>query len=245
MIRTTSIVFLVSMLLAATATHAQDPQSVETELHRMTQELLDAIAPGNVVVWQRYLDERAILVDETGAVRSKAEVLKELTPLPAGLVGSIAIDKFTVEVHGDVAVTAHEDQEQLDYHGQALHSRFRATDTWLKTRAGWRLIGEQVSAVQKDPPSAMLSLQQLCAYNGLYTLTDTIAATVQCGEGGLKVDRTGRATVQYVPETPDVFFVPGEPRTRRIFTRDGAGAITGFVDRREGEDIRWIRKSAN
>ena len=31
-------------------------------------------------------------------------------------------------------------EEQLDYHGQALHSRFRATDTWLKTRAGWRLM---------------------------------------------------------------------------------------------------------
>jgi hypothetical protein len=37
----------------------------------------------------------------------------------------------------------------------------------------------------------------------------------------------------------DVFFVAGQPRPRRIFTRDTAGAITGFVDRREGEDVRW------
>ena len=40
----------------------------------------------------------------------------------------------------------------------------------------------------------------------------------------------------------DVFFVPGQPRTRRIFTRDAQGRVDGFVDRREGEDIRWTRE---
>lgn len=33
-----------------------------------------------------------------------------------------------------------------------------------------------------------------------------------------------------------MFFAPGKPRTRRIFIRDANGAITGFVDRREGID---------
>ena len=28
-------------------------------------------------------------------------------------------------------------------------------------------------------------------------------------------------------------------RTRRIFQRDSSGAVTGFVDRREGHDIVW------
>ena len=38
-----------------------------------------------------------------------------------------------------------------------------------------------------------------------------------------------------------MFFVRGRPRTRRIFIRDEDGAITGFVDRREGIDIRWTK----
>ena len=42
-------------------------------------------------------------------------------------------------------------------------------------------------------------------------------------------------------ESPDVFFVPGEPRIRRIFQRDAAGHITGFVERRESWDILWKR----
>jgi hypothetical protein len=31
------------------------------------------------------------------------------------------------------------------------------------------------------------------------------------------------------------------PRTRLIFLRDGKGAVTAFVDRREGLDIRWTK----
>jgi hypothetical protein len=40
-----------------------------------------------------------------------------------------------------------------------------------------------------------------------------------------------------------VFFAAGQPRTRRIFVRDAAGRIVGFVDRREGEDVRWTKQS--
>jgi hypothetical protein len=52
-------------------------------------------------------------------------------------------------------------------------------------------------------------------------------------------ERTGRASTTYYPETADVFFAPGQPRTRRIFQRDATGAVVGFVDRREGHDITW------
>jgi len=58
---------------------------------------------------------------------------------------------------------------------------------------------------------------------------------------GLRFERAGRPPVTYRPEVLDVFFAPGQPRTRRIFQRDGSGLVTGFADRREGEDVRWRR----
>jgi hypothetical protein len=218
------------------------PAAVEAELRRITQEMLDAIAPGHVEVWQRTLHERVLHVDETGAVRGKAELLREIQPLPAGLVGRIEVDAFRVVLHGDTAVVAHEDQEHLDYHGQVLRSRFRAVDTWLRTPEGWRLIAAQVSAVLKDPPSIRLTAEQLCAYNGTYALTPAITATVRCAGDGLAVERAGRPPATYVPEVADVFFAAGQPRTRRIFQRDPQGKVVGFVDRREGEDVRWTRQ---
>jgi Domain of unknown function (DUF4440) len=215
----------------------------ESELRGMTQELLDAVAPGKTDVWQRHLHDRLIHVDENGIVRTKAELLKELAPLPAGLEGRIAIDSFRIEVENNLAIVTHEDQEHLHYFGQVLRSRFRSTDTWLRTADGWRLIGQQTSAVLKDPPSIKLTREQLCGYNGSYSLTAEIVAKVQCSELGVVVERTGRPKAEYLPEVIDVFFAPGQPRIRRIFVRDDAGKIVGFVDRREGEDVRWVKQN--
>jgi uncharacterized protein DUF4440 len=221
---------------------AAEPSAAEAELRRITQEMLDAIAPGKAEVWRRYLHERVILVDENGTVRTKAEMLKEFAPLPPGLVGNLEIAAFKIETFGDVAVLAYEAQEHLDYHGQILQGRYRINDTWLKTGETWQLLAEQVAAVLKDPPSVKLTQQQLCEYNGSYALTADIVTKLQCTQDGFTAERSGRPATQYLAEVPDVFFVAGQPRTRRIFLRDSQGKVVGFVDRREGEDVRWMRK---
>jgi len=72
--------------------------------------------------------------------------------------------------------------------------------------------------------------------NGTYKLTDEIRT-----DAGLQSERTGRKPVTQKAEVLDVFFEPGQPRTRRIFQRNERGEITGFVDRREGHDITWTK----
>lgn len=251
MILARCIVTLLSLALVSCAgAHAPEPATSskaaaaadQAELRRITQEMMDAVAPGHADVWRRYLHDRLLHVDENGVVRGKAELLREFTPLPPGLVGRIAVDVFKTEIHGDIAVTAYELQEHLDYHGQILRTRFRGSDTWLRTAGGWRLIAQKTSAALKDPPAIAMTREQLCAYQGTYSLTDTITATVRCGDDSLTVERADRPTVKYLPEVVDVFFAPGQPRSRRIFLRDQNGAVTGFVDRREGEDIRWRKR---
>lgn len=242
MARSRLLAFVALLFAGVGVAHAAAQSSAEVELRKAVQDMLDAIAPGNADVWQRYLHERVVLVDENGVVRTKSEMLAEFSPLPAGLVGNLALDQFKMEQHGDVAVLAYEAQERLDYHGQTLQSRYRINDTWLKTRQGWQLLAEQVAAVLKDPPSIKLTQQQLCEYNGTYSLTAEITATLACTPDGLKAERPGRQPAQYLAEVPDVFFAAGQPRTRRIFVRDAQGKVVAFVDRREGEDIRWTRK---
>jgi hypothetical protein len=221
-----------------------DPVSpaLVAELRGITQQLLDAVAPGNAAVWDHYLAPDLVHVDENGAIQTKGELLRDLTPLPPGLTGSIRVDSFRVTLHGDTAIVAHEDQEQLDYYGQPLHTRFRNLDVWRRNAVGWSLIGQQTTAVLHDPPSVTLSQAELCAYSGRYRLTEAIVATIACDADGLVVTREGRPATHYRAEARDVFFAPGQPRSRRIFRRDAVGAITGFADRREGEDIIWRRE---
>ena len=229
---------LISLLLVLTVPLFADD---EADLRRLTQEQLDAIAPGRVEVWRRNLHDKVTHVDETGTVRNKTQILAELTPLPKGLVGGLKVDKFQATVEGKVAVVTHEDLENLDYHGQMLVSRWRSTDTWIKTAEGWKLFAQQTLALLEDPPAIQLANEQLCEYVGTFRLTAEIVETIRCADGKLLVTRTGRPEVAYQAEVADVFFVAGRPRTRRIFLRDAAGAITGFVDRREGLDIRWTK----
>jgi hypothetical protein len=249
MARSRASLFVIGALLAvlsvSVCTHARrtsasaPPGDVVALLKRQTQELMDAVAPGKAEVWQRYLLDDVVYLDENGVVYDKATLLKELTPLPAGLVGRIEVDRFQAKLHGDTAVAAAEIQEYLDYHGQDLRTRFRFVDTWVRTPEGWRLAARHTAAVLKDPPAVTLSQEELCAYAGEYRLTPEITSTVRCTKDGLIAERSGRPPATYLPEVRDVFFVAGQPRSRRVFTRDAAGAIVGFVDRREGEDVRW------
>ena len=117
-------------------------QSLDDQLRATTQALLDAVAPGDRTVWDAQLDPDFIHMDETGVVRTRAEFLNQLTPLPAGLVGRIQIDTWRLAIHGNVAVAVYELQEHLDYHGQVLRSRFRTMDTWQQTQVS-RLVVER------------------------------------------------------------------------------------------------------
>jgi hypothetical protein len=236
-----AVLFAAASLSAEPTTPAPKPSKddVAALLQRQTQELMDAVAPGKAEVWRRYLDADFLSIDENGKVSGKEEILQELTPLPAGLVGRIEVDRFEVRRHGDTAVAAAEIQESLDYHGQSLRTRFRFLDTWQRVSGHWLLIGRHTAAVLKDPPAITLSSADLCAYAGEYRLTPEITTTIRCTEKGLVSVRTGRPAVTYLPEVRDLFFAPGAPRSRRVFTRDAAGAIVGFGDRREGEDVQW------
>ncbi len=244
-VRRTTSSLLVMMLVAsagsAVAAPGQDAVATEAELRSVTQQLLDALAPGDRATWDHWLDAAAVQVDENDVVRGKAQILDEIKPLPPGLVGQLRIAEFRIALVGDVAVVTHEDDETLSYFGQLLLSRFRNTDTWHKTAAGWRLLGSQVLAVQKDPPSVQLDSATLCSYAGHYSLTADIVVSARCEDGYLIFERAGRAARRFYPELKDQFFEPGAPRTRRLFLHDASGAITGFVDRREERDILWKR----
>ncbi|HEY7633933.1 MAG TPA: hypothetical protein VH763_00190 [Gemmatimonadales bacterium] len=54
--------------------------------------------------------------------------------------------------------------------------------------------------------------------------------------------QTGRSPESLRAEAPDVLFVPGQPRYRKVFQRDPGGRITGFAERREARDIVWTRR---
>ncbi len=225
---------------STTGSTATRPDATSAMLQRATQALLDALAPGERVVWEHYADPSLTYVDENNEVSSRAQLLEAIKPLPAGSSGWIAVKDFRCTDFGSFAVTTYLMDEHETIEGHELHARYRASDTWRATPAGWRLVAAQVYAVPQDPPRSE-AVSTLADYEGVYSLSAVTRQTIHRDGDHLVAQRAGRAPQLLLPESGDVFFSPGQPRTRRIFMRGPDGGVTGFADRREGIDLVWTR----
>jgi hypothetical protein len=232
------MILLSSQTAAPAAPKAEDAAAV---LQRQTQELMDAITDGKAEVWSRYLDPEAIYTTEDGTLQTKAQMVEGTRPLPEGVSGNIKVTDFKATVHGPVAITNYVSDEHETYHGHELHCQYRSTDTWLKTPAGWRLIGSQILALRTDPPAVPFTSRQMEEYVGRYALNSTITYEIRRQGDGLEGQQSGRKAEPLKLEAPDVLFVPGKTRYRKIFQRNPDGHVTGFAERREAWDLDWKR----
>ncbi|HUJ93862.1 MAG TPA: nuclear transport factor 2 family protein [Terriglobales bacterium] len=234
---------MIFLLLFATLTLQASTQANHTTelLRAQDQALLDAIAPGDLKVWDRALAADALYVDENGTIMDRAEFFKQLRPLPPGVSGSLQISDYSAHIVDDLATVVHTDDEEEYYHGQVLHARYLTTETWRHESGAWKLYLVHVYAVVKDPPAISLPADALEQYAGQYSAGPDLVYVIQWDGKQLIGGKQGGPKAPLKVELRDVLFVPGQPRIRKIFQRDAAGHITGFVDRRESWDLVWRR----
>jgi len=226
--------------VAATAGVSSARPATTARLQRATQTLVDALAPGERGVWEHYTDLSLIYVTEDNEVKSRTQLLADMKPLPPGSSGWIVVQEFHCTDFGSFAVTTYIMDEHETIEGHELHARYRGSDTWRATADGWRLAAAQVYAVPQDPPRGEPATL-LADYEGVYSLSGVTRQTISRDGDHLVADRPARPRQLLLPEAGDVFFTPGRPRTRRIFTRAPDGHVVGFADRREGTDLVWTR----
>jgi len=216
-----------------------DNEIVE-RLKKATQELLDAIAPGNKAVWQQYLAEGSIYADEEGRVLTKSELIKELNPLPTGYVGSIKIGDTKTLVQDGVVVLSHRDREELELYGQQIVTYYQMTNTWAKQPDGqWRLVSTQVMAVPNERKPVVINPKIFDDYTGQYELTPEVKYVISREGDKLFGQRTGRAREELLPLCSDILYRKGVWRGEKVFERDGQGKVIRMLDRRENNDLVW------
>jgi len=225
--------------LSATPALADD----RARITQQEQQMSDAIAVGNVAVWDKYLDADVIYAEEDDSYKGKAEMLKEIRPLPKGLGGDIKVVLLSYHEDGDTAVALFRQVETEHYFGQTIHANYLTNTVWKKRADGWKQIAGQVLAERTDPPAISLPAADLQKFVGTYKLKDSDPTyTLTVADGKLMGARNGRPATEWKAETRDVFFIPGDNRIRKIFQYDANGKITGFVERRESWDIVWEKQ---
>jgi hypothetical protein len=239
--KTILIPTLLAYLVVLPARAAADSQTIsQAELVRRTQQLLDAFAPGDRRPWALYLADDAMFFDEQGRSMDKGAFLADLQPLPPGFSGSIKAEAATARFAAGVAVLSYDSDETETVFGQKLHARYHMTDTWVFRDSLWKIIASQTLRYYEDPAKGNVSGSQLNDYVGTYELAPghTLIVTQQAGK--LYAQRGTGRPVELLPETPDLFFRAGV-EGRRLFHRDASGRVDLLIDRRNNEDLIWMR----
>ena len=73
---------LIKFLSAATIVCAADVPITQDELVRRTQELYDAVVPGNQAPWKKHFADDCIFADEKGRIFDKPKLIADITPQP-------------------------------------------------------------------------------------------------------------------------------------------------------------------
>ncbi len=172
-----------------------------TLLTQAEQGMSDAIASGNAGVWDKYLDAQVVYAEEDGSYKGKAEMLKEIMPLPKGLSGTIKVELLRYSEEGDTAVALFRQNEIEHYYGQTIHASYLTETVWKKRAGGWKQIAGQVLAERTDPPAIALPAAALQKFPGTYKLKDsepTYLLTVV--DGKLMGVKNGRKPAEWKPK---------------------------------------------
>jgi hypothetical protein len=233
---TECLIFVISASIAAIS--SEPKQITQDELVRRTQEMFDAVAPGNAEPWQKYWAEDGMFFDEKGRSLNKKELVADITPLPNGYSGNIKVTNVKSRIIDDTAILSYDMDETMSIFGQHLSARFHATDTWFYRDGKWQIVAGQVFRYYEDPASIKLDPKSLDRYVGTYELAPKLTMTITSENGELFSQREARPKELLLAEAPGVFFRKGI-EGRRLFRYAKDGSDAALIDRRNNQDIIW------
>lgn len=229
-----STLFAIILLFAP----APAQKITQEELVRRTQELSDAVAPGNKEPWKKYYADDAMFFDERGRAMDKAALVKDVQPLPTGYSGSIRIVNPKSHIENNVAILSYDMDETEVIYGQKMTARYHETDTWMLRRGQWQIVAGQVLRYYEDPAQVEADPKKFAEFIGTYQLAPGVTMTISAESGKLYTQRAGRPREELLPETSDVFFRKGV-EGRWLFHYNAAGKVDKAIDRRNNEDVVW------
>jgi len=228
---------LVTFFFTATIAHAADAPITQDELVRRTQELYDALVPGNQAPWKKYFADDCIFADEKGRLFDKLKLIADITPMPAGYSGTIKIENAQSRIIGNTAVLSYDADETETIFGQKLKARYHVTDTWLQRNENWQIIASQAHRYYEDPAMGKADPKKFADYIGTYELAPGQTRSVMTEGNKLFVERNSKKE-QLFPETSEIFFRKGV-EGRILFRYAATGKVDALIDRRNNEDVIW------
>jgi Domain of unknown function (DUF4440) len=236
-VRALILVFLLSLFKPLQSICGGPVAITQEELIRHTQELLDAVVPGNQEPWKKYFADDCIFSDEKGRTLNKSQLIADIRPLPTGYDGTIKIAKAQSIIHGNTAILSYDLDESETIFGQKLAARYHAIDTWLRRNGVWQIVSSQTMRYYEDPATGRVDPKKFADFSGTYELAPGQTRRVFSEGEDLYVERNGKRE-QLLPEGCEIFFRKGI-EGRILFRYANNGQVDALIDRRNNEDVVW------
>ncbi len=227
-----------SLVVTLSCNNASQPRISQDELVRRTQELVDAVAPGDQAPWNKYFADDAMFFDERGENMNKKELVAGITPLPQGYSGTIKVANAKSHIQSDVAILSYDLSEIEIVYGQKETARYHETDTWMRRNGQWQIAAGQVLRYYEDPAAGEADERAFGDYVGTYEAAPEKTMTVSKEGEQLFLQRGDRPKAELIPEAGPIFFRKGV-EGRIIFRRGATGKVDELIDRRNNEDVVW------
>jgi hypothetical protein len=203
------------------------------------QELIAALKQGDRAALERLIAEGFTFVHSTGGLDTRREYIDNtVAAAQAGRAPDLERLDEHVEVYdGHTAVFT----GRAILRGRGDDIRLRSTHVYVKREGRWQWAGGQSTRLPNRPAAtAMLTSAQREAYAGRYEIGPNRVLTVSLQGDALKASLPGFREAELIPRTDTEFawFNPDlNVESQLLFVRDGAGAVTHAVWRRDGKDV--------
>lgn len=233
-------IFALFVLTFLSACEERSKPITQDEIVARTQELFDAVAPGNQEPWKKYFADDAIYFDEQGHNMDKTALVASIEPLPAGYTGNIKVVHSKLLLDGSTAIHSYDMDESESVHGQEQHARYHATDTWMNRKGLWQIVAGQVLRYYEDPAPGQADTRKFGDYAGTYELVPGDRAVISVDGGKLYLQRGSRPKVELIPEATDIFFRKGVEGRRLFHYTNGQG---GRHDRSQKQRRHYLEEA--
>jgi ketosteroid isomerase-like protein len=118
-------------------------------LHGLEERLAAAWVEGDRAFIERILADDWSVIDLTGRVLSKTEVLEEAFSLEERKVISMQIDDINVRSFGEWAIVTGRTRAAGEYQGEAAEVTLRFTDVFVYRNGNWQAVASQATLINQ------------------------------------------------------------------------------------------------
>jgi hypothetical protein len=204
------------------------------------------LVKGEKTVWDRTLDDDCLITTEDGKFLSKAEMLKNVRPLPAGFAAHIDVRDVTVRRVGDAAVVHYWLDEVETIFGQELRTTYVQTDTYRRADGVWKAIAQHETVVPRDLEPIAVDSRDWKQLLGYYRFSERATSRYHVFErdGTLYGGNDESSATRLIPLAPLVFFQQGSIHIM-IFVKDPGGAVNEVRQLHKYNEVRMRRAAGS